>query len=190
MVYVTIPFRMTYDLIKDYNEQSEDLTIRRFYSNWPFKLLKIYLASCFGKLRVWLPHALCSFCKFAWLKGNYSVPSSITNCSDSQEAFSLVLSGTPAEVIKKSQGLEYKFIHPQTVMVIFFHLNLQESPNFRGFLVQGVSVTLFVLRENAMKYMWAHYIVQPLYIKIKKIIIVINILIWAKNPWVVGHSKV
>lgn len=52
MVYVTIPFRMTYDLIKDYNEQSEDLTIRRFYSNRPFKLLKIYLASCFGKLRV------------------------------------------------------------------------------------------------------------------------------------------
>lgn len=75
-------------------------------------------------------------------------------CSDGQEAFSLVLSGTPTEVIKKSQGLEYKFIHPQTVMVIFFfHLNLQENPNFREFLVQDVSITLFVLRQNAMKYM-------------------------------------
>lgn len=41
-------------------------------------------------------------------------------CSDSQEAFSLVLSGTPTEVMKNSQGLEYKFIHPQTVMLIFF----------------------------------------------------------------------
>lgn len=74
-------------------------------------------------------------------------------CSDSQEAFSLVLSGTPTEVMKKSQGLEYKFIHPQTVMLIFFHLNLQENPNFREFLVQDVSITLFVLRQNAMKYM-------------------------------------
>ena len=181
---------MTYDLIKDYNEQSEDLTIRRFYSNWPFKLLKIYLASCFGKLRVWLPHALCSFCKFAWLKGNYSVQSSITNVLWQSGGFLSGFIWNSNRGDKEVPRPEYKFIHLQTVMVIFFHLNLQESPNFREFLGQGVSITLFVLRENAMKYMWAHYIVQPLYIKIKKIIIVINILIWAKNPWVVGHSKV
>lgn len=79
MAYVVILFRMTYDLIKDYNEQSEDLTNIKFCPNWPLKLLKICLASCFGKLCVWLPHALCSFFKFAWLKENYSAQSSIAN---------------------------------------------------------------------------------------------------------------
>lgn len=36
-------------------------------------------------------------------------------CSESQEAVSVVLSRAPTEVIKKSHGQEYKFMHPQTV---------------------------------------------------------------------------
>lgn len=47
--------------------------------------------------------------------------------SENQAAVSVVLSGVPTEVIKKSHGLEYKFIHPQTVMAAFLSLNLQKK---------------------------------------------------------------
>lgn len=141
MLYVIVPFQMTYDLIKDFNEQSEDLTNIKFYPNWSFKLLKIYLASCFGKLCVWLPHALCSFLKFAWLKGNYSVQSSITNVLWQSGSCICGFIWTPAGVIKKSHGLEYKFIYPQIVAVTLLSLNLQKRQNFRELLLQKSSNT-------------------------------------------------
>lgn len=53
----------------------------------------------------------------------------------------MVLSGAPTEAIKKSHGLEYKFIHPQTVAVPFLRLNLQKRENFRELLVQKSSNT-------------------------------------------------
>lgn len=67
---------MTYELMEDYNEQSEDLTNIKLYPNWPFKLLNIYLSGftfC-GALRL---TSACPFLKFEWLNRNYSVRGSI-----------------------------------------------------------------------------------------------------------------
>lgn len=91
-------------------------------------------------------------------------------CSDSQEAVSVVLSGTPTEVMKKSQDLEYKSVHPQPVAVLILHLNLPKRPNFRELLVQksnSPSMTFFLIEFLCLKTkcneMYVNcYIVQPL----------------------------
>lgn len=200
MVYVLVPFQMSYDLIKDFNEQSEDLTNIKFYPNWPFKLLKIYLASCFGRLCVWLPHALCSLLKFAWLKGIIQCRAQLQTCSDNQEGVSEVLSRTPAEAIKKSHGLEYKFIHPQIVAVPLLSLNLQKRQNFRKLLLQksnNISMTSLLiktsrLKKNTLKYMWAiilcsHH--REIECKNSKVMTPTRIFMFVKNTSI-QHPKV